>query len=95
MMTRLFAVSPRVVFLARLVFLPLGSMALISTAAAQTATSVTRQQVKAEFVALQQAGYDPVIDDQHDYPEHLQAAEQKLAAARDAARQAAETTSPH
>jgi replicative DNA helicase len=39
---------------------------------------VTRAQVKAELIRLGHEGYNPVYDDQANYPEQLQAAEQQV-----------------
>ena len=49
-----------------------------SFAAQQANAPVTRAQVKAELAELEQAGYNP--GDWANYPENLQAAEQKVAA---------------
>jgi Domain of unknown function (DUF4148) len=47
---------------------------------AQTNAPVTRAQVRAELVQLEQAGYDPSAGESADYPTNLQAAEAKVVA---------------
>ena len=47
---------------------------------AQSNTSVTREQVRAELVQLQKAGYHAGDGDNTHYPEAIQAAEAKVAA---------------
>lgn len=51
---------------------------IASYAAQQDNAPVTRAQVKAELVELEKAGYNP--GNWYNYPENLQAAEQKVAA---------------
>ena len=46
---------------------------------AQSNQPVTRAQVRAELVQLEKAGYNP-LDDRTTYPEHIQAAEARIAA---------------
>lgn len=46
---------------------------------------LTRAQVKAELVQLEQAGYSPATGEEADYPNDIQAAEAKVAAQRAAA----------
>jgi hypothetical protein len=41
---------------------------------------LTRAQVKAELVQLEQAGYSPAVGEQANYPADIQAAEAKVAA---------------
>ena len=65
-----------------LVCLTLAVSALVSPALsfAQSAPSpVTRAQVRAELVRLEQAGYQPAAGDDPYYPEDIQAAEAKVA----------------
>ncbi|MCG7404878.1 MULTISPECIES: DUF4148 domain-containing protein [Caballeronia] len=45
---------------------------------------LTREQVKAELVQLEQAGYSPATGEQANYPSDIQAAEAKVAARRNA-----------
>lgn len=45
---------------------------------------LTRAQVKAELVQLEQAGYSPAMGEQADYPADIQAAEAKVAAQKNA-----------
>ncbi|MFD1554840.1 DUF4148 domain-containing protein [Paraburkholderia silviterrae] len=47
---------------------------------AQSSGPVTREQVRAELIRLEQAGYRVGDDDQTKYPEKIQAAEAKVAA---------------
>ena len=49
-----------------------------AAASAQSAQSLTREEVKAELVKLENAGYQPAQNDPY-YPRKLQAAEAKLA----------------
>jgi hypothetical protein len=53
---------------------------------------VTRAEVRAELVRLEQAGYNPSTGDETNYPAEIQAAEAKVAA-EDAARATAADTS--
>jgi hypothetical protein len=46
---------------------------------AQSNEPLTRAQVREELVQLQKAGYSP-LDDRNSYPEHIQAAEARIAA---------------
>lgn len=62
----------------------------------QSSTGLTRAQVVAELVRLEQAGYDPSAGEDNSYPANLQAAEARVAA-EDAARvphMAAEPAAP-
>jgi hypothetical protein len=47
---------------------------------AQDAQPVTRAQIKAELVALEQAGYNPAYSHGPDYPADFQVAQRKVAA---------------
>lgn len=47
---------------------------------AQSNTSLTRAQVRAELVQLEKAGYDPARSDDAHYPDDILAAEAKVAA---------------
>jgi hypothetical protein len=51
---------------------------------AQSNQPVTRAQVRAELVQLEQAGYRPSLGFDPYYPEDIQAAESKVAAQREA-----------
>ncbi|MGY4730845.1 DUF4148 domain-containing protein [Burkholderia pyrrocinia] len=48
---------------------------------AQTATPLTRAQVYADLVRVEQAGYQPAAGSDPHYPDDIQAAEAKIAAA--------------
>lgn len=52
----------------------------IASHAQETTSPVTRAQVRAELVQLEKAGYRPGKNDPH-YPDDIQAAEAKVAAA--------------
>lgn len=54
------------------------AVAIPAVSFAQSAQPVTRAQVRAELVQLEKAGYSPAQDDVN-YPENLQAAEQRVA----------------
>jgi hypothetical protein len=56
------------------------SLAASATVFAQSNTRITREQVRAELVQLQQAGYHVGDGDQAHYPEAIQAAEARIAA---------------
>jgi hypothetical protein len=56
------------------------SIAASATAFAQSNTRITREQVRAELVQLQQAGYRVGDGDQTHYPEAIQAAQARVAA---------------
>jgi hypothetical protein len=60
------------------------SLAASVTAFAQSNSPVTREQVRAELVALEQAGYHVGDGDQASYPEAIQAAEARIAANQNA-----------
>ena len=47
---------------------------------AQSTTTVTRAQVRAELVQLEAAGYKPAANDQTGYPSDVQAAETRVLA---------------
>jgi hypothetical protein len=51
---------------------------------AQSNSPVTRAQVRAELVQLEQAGYNPSRGENAHYPDDIQAAEAKVAAANHA-----------
>jgi hypothetical protein len=53
-----------------------------SVARAGSCAPLTRAQVRCEFLALDRAGYNPSTSDESEYPENVQAAERRLAAAR-------------
>jgi hypothetical protein len=46
----------------------------------QTSQPISRAQVRAELIQLEQAGYDPSTANPIDYPANIQAAEAKVAA---------------
>lgn len=50
----------------------------VAPAFAKDAQPVTRAQVKAELVALEQAGYNPAYSHGPDYPADLQIAQRKV-----------------
>ena len=54
----------------------------IASHAQETASPVTRAQVRAELVQLEKAGYVPGKNDPY-YPDDIQAAEAKISAQRD------------
>lgn len=47
---------------------------------AQSNQPVTRAQVRAELVQIEQAGYNPATSNDYDYPANIQAAEARVAA---------------
>lgn len=47
---------------------------------AQSYDSLTRAEVRAALVRVEQAGYDPALADDDDYPADIQGAEAKIAA---------------
>lgn len=49
---------------------------------AQSSSSVTREQVRAEVIDLQKVGYSPGTASDYDFPGNIQAAEARLAAQR-------------
>ncbi|MCG5078999.1 DUF4148 domain-containing protein [Paraburkholderia tagetis] len=56
---------------------------------AQTATPLTRAQVRAQLVQIEKAGYNPARARDNNYPEDIQAAEARVAAQESAAAMAA------
>lgn len=56
------------------------SIAASATVFAQSNTRITREQVRAELVQLEQAGYRVGDGDQAHYPEAVQAAQARIAA---------------
>ncbi|ASL48174.1 hypothetical protein bAD24_III12315 [Burkholderia sp. AD24] len=56
------------------------SLAASATVFAQSTTRITREQVRAELVQLEQAGYHVGDGDQAHYPDAIQAAEARVAA---------------
>jgi hypothetical protein len=72
--------------------LALGAIATpVLSFAQNTNGPVTRAEVRAELVRLEQAGYNPASGDETNYPVEIQAAEAKVAA-EDAARATAANT---
>ena len=63
----------------------IGALATPALSFAQSSAGLTRAQVVAELVRLEQAGYDPSAGEDDSYPANLQAAEARVAA-KDAAR---------
>ena len=69
------------------------AVALISPVAASFAQSnqpLTREQVRADLVRVEKAGFNPL--DRLHYPENIQAAEQRVAAQADVAQAQANTS---
>src|ERR1700760_4221057 len=56
-----------------------GALAAPALSFAQSNGSVTRAEVRADLVRLEQAGYNPSLADDADYPAAIQAAEAKVA----------------
>lgn len=56
------------------------SLAVSATVFAQSNSGITREQVRAELIQLEQAGYHVGDGDQTRYPEAIQAAEARVAA---------------
>ncbi|ABE35053.1 hypothetical protein DR64_6221 [Paraburkholderia xenovorans LB400] len=57
-----------------------GALAAPVLSFAQSNAPVTRAEVRADLVRLEQAGYNPSLADDADYPAAIQAAEAKVAA---------------
>ncbi|EIF34619.1 hypothetical protein BCh11DRAFT_02425 [Burkholderia sp. Ch1-1] len=57
-----------------------GALATPVLSFAQSNAPVTRAEVRADLVRLEQAGYNPSLADDADYPAAIQAAEAKVAA---------------
>jgi hypothetical protein len=57
------------------------AVALPAFSFAQSNQPITRAEVRAQLVELQKAGYDPASD-QTQYPQNIQAAEARIAAAK-------------
>jgi hypothetical protein len=66
--------------LIKAVVVVVASLVASATVFAQSNTRITREQVRAELVQLQQAGYHVGDGDQAHYPEAIQAAEARIAA---------------
>jgi len=67
----------------KLALLTLTLSALVSstlTFAQSPSAPLTRAQVRADLIRLEQAGYDPAADDDVNYPADIQAAEARVAA---------------
>jgi hypothetical protein len=60
-----------------------GALASPVVCLAQTPEPLTRAEVRADLVRVEQAGYNPSIGDNVDYPADIQAAEAKIAAQDD------------
>ncbi|HEY4296405.1 MAG TPA: DUF4148 domain-containing protein [Paraburkholderia sp.] len=52
---------------------------------AQSNHPLTRAEVRAQLIQLENAGYDPITASSYDYPANLQAAEARVAAQNDKA----------
>lgn len=59
--------------------------AVPAVAFAQSSSSITREQVRAEVIDLQKVGYSPGTASDNDFPGNIQAAEARLAAQRSGA----------
>jgi FlaG/FlaF family flagellin (archaellin) len=75
-----------------IVSLVFGASALVPAFAFAQASNapVTRAEVRADLVRLEQAGYQPALIDNATYPADIQAAEAKVAAEQDAQHTAAQ-----
>ena len=62
-----------------------GTFAMPALSFAQPTAGLTRAQVYAELVRIEQAGYRPVAGEEANYPQDIQAAEARIAA-QDASR---------
>lgn len=62
------------------IVLPVLALALGGMASAASAQGLTRTEVHADLVRVEQAGYNPSIGDDAAYPADIQAAEAKIAA---------------
>ncbi|MGH8781420.1 DUF4148 domain-containing protein [Paraburkholderia sp.] len=71
--------------------LTLGACTASITSFASTTAPLTRAQVYADLVRVEQAGYVPSAGDDENYPEDIQAAEAKIAATDAASRNAQAT----
>lgn len=60
--------------------LALGTLAAPVLSFAQSNAPLTRAEVRADLVRVEQAGYSPSVGDDADYPASIQAAEAKVAA---------------
>lgn len=60
--------------------LAVGTLAAPALSFAQSNAPVTRAEVRADLVRLEQAGYNPSLADDANYPADIQAAEAKVAA---------------
>lgn len=60
--------------------LAVGTLATPVLSFAQSNAPVTRAEVRADLVRLEQAGYNPSLSDDANYPADIQAAEAKVAA---------------
>lgn len=60
--------------------LTLGACTASISSFASTTAPLTREQVYADLVRVEQAGYTPSLGDDANYPEDIQAAEAKIAA---------------
>ncbi|WP_114812303.1 DUF4148 domain-containing protein [Paraburkholderia kururiensis] len=60
--------------------LVIGTLAAPALSFAQSTTPITRAQVRADLIRVEQAGYNPAIGNDPQYPADIQAAEAKVAA---------------
>jgi hypothetical protein len=56
-----------------------GALASPAVSFAQSATPLTRAEVRADMIRVEQAGYNPSVGDDVNYPADIQAAEAKIA----------------
>ncbi|SFU09098.1 DUF4148 domain-containing protein [Paraburkholderia aspalathi] len=55
-------------------------LAIPVVSSAQTASSLTRAEVKSRLIQIEQAGYNPATADPYAYPDNVQAAEARVTA---------------
>lgn len=60
--------------------LVIGTLATPALSFAQSTTPITRAQVRADLIRVEQAGYNPATANDPQYPADIQAAEVKVAA---------------
>ncbi|WP_081067892.1 DUF4148 domain-containing protein [Burkholderia territorii] len=61
-----------------------GTLTAPALSFAQSATPLTRAQVRADLISVERAGYDPARGNDPHYPSDIQAAEAKVAARKQA-----------
>ncbi|MBN3831088.1 DUF4148 domain-containing protein [Burkholderia sp. Ac-20344] len=62
----------------------IGTLAAPAVSFAQGSTQLTREQVRADLVRVERAGYNPATGNDPQYPADIQAAEAKIAARQQA-----------